>query len=106
MLQNKKNEQGSLEIFVSNLVAEKGFENLDAEVLAQIKVDLLDRVEDRINAVIVANMPADVLEYFEKLVDRGDTQEIQSFCAHHIPGLDEIIAKELVEFRKTYLNLE
>jgi len=100
------NTNDPLSQFVSRLVAEKGLSNCDPEVLAQVKLDLLDRVEDRINAAIVANLPVDKLEYFEKLVDRADEAEIQAFCSRNIQGFDEIIAKELVEFRKTYLNLQ
>jgi hypothetical protein len=95
----------SLRVFVDNLVVEKELTNLDPEVLAQVKSDLLDRIEDRINAAIVEHVPAEKLEYFEQLVSRSDQKEIQSFCHRNIPGMDEIVAQELVAFRSTYLNL-
>jgi len=97
--------EDSLGLFVSRLVEEKGLSNLDREVLTQVKADLLSRVEDRINASIVEHMPADQIEYFEKLVERGEKTEIHAFSERHIPGLNEILAKELVAFRDTYLGL-
>lgn len=97
--------QDSLQSFVDRLTEEKGLSNLDREVLAQIKTDLLSRVEDRINASIVEHMPAEQVEFFEKLVERGEKTEIHAFCERHIPGLDEMIAKELIAFRNTYLGL-
>jgi hypothetical protein len=106
MSQAKKNEQDNLKVFVSNLVIEKGLTNLEPEILSQLESDLYDRVEDRINVTIVAHVPVEKLDFFEQLVERSDTAEIQEFCARNIPGLDEIIAKELLEFRKTYLNLQ
>ena len=93
-----------LEDFVDRLVAEKGMTNLDAEVLAQVKQDLLDRVEDRINALIVEKLPPESLEDFERLLNGGGEKEIQSFCSKHIPNLDQVIAAELLAFRQTYLS--
>lgn len=101
----EKQTQDSLDVFVDRLIEEKELIGLDTEVLAQVKTDLLDRVEDRVNATIVEHIPVDKLDYFEQLVNRSDQKEIQSFCHRNIPGLDEIIAKELVDFRNTYLNL-
>lgn len=97
--------EDSLGLFVSRLVEEKGLSNLDKGVLTQVKADLLDRVEDRINATIVEHLPEDQIEFFEKLVERGEKTEIHAFCERHIPGLDDMIAKELVAFRDTYLGL-
>ena len=42
--------------FIDQLVAEKGFETEDVEVLDQIKSDLMTRLEDRINAMIINNI--------------------------------------------------
>lgn len=103
--QNQKNGD-PLEHFVSQLVEEKGMTNIEGEYLDQIKADLLDRVETRVNMVILEHMPPEKLEYFENLLDRSDSAEIQAFCQRNIYGLDELISKELLEFRKTYLDLK
>lgn len=96
----------NLNTFVSKLVDEKGLSYLDAETLAQVRQDLLGRLESRINAAILANMPAEKLEDFEKKLDEKlSDEDIQKYCAESIPDLTELIAAEMMAFRKTYLNV-
>ncbi len=83
---------------------EKGLTNLPQEVFAQVKQDLLDRIEDRVNAMIVRKLPPEQLEEFENILDTGKEKDIQSFCAKHIPNLEEAVAAELMNFRDTYLR--
>ena len=104
-MENKDNPNLNLETFVSLLLEEKGFENVDPEVEEQLKSDLLKRVEDRINAVILSNLPKEKIDEFNELLDNASQDEIQNYCNENISGLDEIIAKELMSFRSTYLNL-
>jgi hypothetical protein len=101
MFQNNSN---ALNEFVSELIEKQNLTGLDQEVVAQIKADLLDRVEDRINAAVLANVPTSKLEYFEKLLDQSSPEEIQDFCRRNIYDLDQIIAQELINFRETYLS--
>jgi len=93
-----------LDEFVNKLIEEKGLDNLDVETLKQIKSDLMSRLEDRINAAILAALPPEKLENFEKILDQGGTEEIQSFCSKNILNLDQLIASELMSFRQTYLT--
>jgi hypothetical protein len=99
-----ENQSPSIIEFVNRLVEEKNLSIDDTEVLTQIKMDLLDRVEDRINATILEKMPPEKLESFNNLLDQSSEEEIQAFCVENIPNLDEVIAKALVEFKDTYLN--
>lgn len=91
-------------MFVDRLIEEKNFKNLSEEVIDQMKSDLMDRAEDRIKAVILENMPKDKLEEFNKLLDENDNAKIQAFCQENISNLEEILAKELINFRNIYLN--
>lgn len=95
-----------LKMFVDRLFEEKKFpENLEKEVVEQIKTDLLSRVEDRINMVIVSNLPEDKLEEFNQMLDKNvDARAIQNFCAENIPDLAQLIASELIIFKQTYLS--
>lgn len=95
----------SLEIYVSKLLEEKNFKDLDEEVIEQLKDDLMERVEDRINAVIISNLPEEKLDEFENMLDAESAETIRAYCEGLIPGLAELIAEELVKFRKTYLNI-
>jgi len=94
----------SLENFVSRLVEEKGLENLDPEVLEQVKSDLTERVDDRINALILSKVPPEKLKEFEELVNAGDEKKIQAFCQANILDLDQALAAELLAFRNSYIT--
>lgn len=94
----------SIMLFVSRLIKEKGFGNLDSEVLKQIESDLADRVEDRINASILEHMPPQKLEEFNELLEGADMEKIQSFCQENIISLNNIVAEEMLNFRNIYLN--
>lgn len=103
--EKKKNTEDTLPAFVDKLVEEKGITGLDEEVMVQLKEDLMERIEDRINMRIVQHMPAEKLEDFDAVVETGDMDEIHKFTHENIQDLDQIIAKELLDFRKTYLGL-
>ncbi len=96
--------QHDLETFVEKLISEKAeFKDLEPEILEQVKADLLGRIEDRIKAAIVSNIPEDLLPEFEKIAESGTDEEVQSFCEKTIPNLPQIIASELVVFKQSYL---
>ena len=94
----------NLDKFIDELIAEKGFSNKDPEVVEQIKLDLLDRVEDRINAMIMSVLSPDVLPAFEEKLDSGSDKEIQQFIMDNIPDYKDRIAFELMSFKSMYLS--
>lgn len=95
----------TLETFVDRLIEEKGLDFVDAEVLVQMKGDLMDRVESRVNASILEYMPPEALPQFEELLDADvSDEEMQAFCAKQIPNMEEVLASALLEFRQTYLS--
>ena len=95
-----------LEQFVDKLVAEKKLGKLDPEVFVQVKKDLLERLETRINAVMLEHMPPEQLEVFDTLLSsKAGPEKVQAFCAEHIPNLDEKVAAALLQFRATYLGI-
>lgn len=95
-----------LKMFVDRLVEEKKYPaDLEKEVIDQIKADLLSRVEDRVNMVIIGNLSEEKLGEFNKLLDSNVSDEdMQKFCADNIPGLPQLIASELIVFKETYLS--
>ncbi len=98
----------TLEGFVDRLLAEKGLAgSMGEEILTQMKKDLESRVEDRINAEMLAALPADRVEDFEALVNQesSDANSIHEYLREHVPGFDEVVANALMSFRNTYLNL-
>ncbi len=105
MSHDTKNVHATTEEFISNLITEAGMNtNLEPDVLAELKKDLGERLENRINAAILSQIPEHKLAEFEKLVDEGDKEKTQAFCADVIPGLNELIAAEFVGFRNRYIS--
>ena len=100
----EENKNKILDEFVGRLMQEKGIRIGDDDILAQAKKDLLERVEDRINATILQHMPADKLQEFNELLEFAREEEIQEYCQKNIPNLNEIVARELLDLRDTYLN--
>lgn len=66
-------------------------------------MDLTKRLENRVNSAILANMPLEKLEEF-KIILGNDDKKIQEFISLNIPSLEEILAIEFINFRKTYLG--
>jgi hypothetical protein len=103
----KKGTQNlDLKMFVDRLVEEKKFpEDLEMEVIDQIKADLFDQLENRINAIIINNLSLEKREEFSKMLDKDiKDEEMQKFCNENIPDLQQLIATELIVFRQTYLS--
>lgn len=94
----------NIEEFVDKIIEEKGFNTKDPEVVAQIKSDLLSRVEDRINAMIMANMPESALVEFEGLLDAKDEKVTEAFIREQILDIDEKVASTLLAFRTMYVG--
>lgn len=108
MNDDTKNVSESLDLnmFVDRLIEEKKYPaDLEKEVVEQIKKDVLSRVEDAVNMIIISNLPEEKLEEFNKLADSGITDaEMQKFCSDNIPNLAQLIATELIIFKQTYLS--
>ena len=94
----------SIDSFVDQLLREKGVVDVSEEVMVQLKSDLIARVEDLINAEIIARLPENLLPEFEAVLDNSSDEEIQAFCSSYIENFDEVIAEVLVRFRKIYLG--
>lgn len=104
MPNNTQNVDEMVDSFISQLVVEAGMDkNVEADVLTQLKSDLRERLQDRINAVLLSQIPEHKLEEFEELLDEGDQKATQAFCEQNIPNLAELIAAELAGFKKRYL---
>ncbi|MDQ5928404.1 MAG: hypothetical protein QG594_178 [Bacteroidota bacterium] len=94
----------NIEEFIDRIIAEKGFDVKDPEVLAQIKTDLTSRFEDRLNAMIISNLPGDKLEEFNTLLDTNNEEEVNTFLKNNIPEIEEKLAAEMLEFKSIYLG--
>lgn len=89
--------------FVDRLVQEKGIAEQDEEINNQIKEDLKSRIEDRVNAAIVAHLPPEKLTEFERVLREETAEQAKKFCEAHIPNLMDVMAEAMLGFRQTYL---
>jgi hypothetical protein len=94
----------NIEEFVEKLIKDKGFNEQDPEIIAQMKQDLLDRVENRINAMILSKINPKKLSEFKDMLENSSEEEIQGFVKNEIPDIDEKIATELLDFKNIYLG--
>jgi hypothetical protein len=98
-------DHDALDLFVEKVVAEKKFPELDPEVLAQIKADVKVRAEQHINVAILAALPPEKIEEFDKLLDTATEADIQKFVGDNIPDPAEVTALALINFRNSYLGV-
>ena len=93
-----------MEQFINNLTSDAGMtEKLDEETLAGLKKDLKERLENRIKAVILSQIPENKLSEFEKVIDSGDESATQKFCNENIVDFPELLAAEFLNFRNRYI---
>jgi len=95
----------SLDKFVDELLVAQGIDGVDPEVREQLVEDLTTRLNDRLEAAMVAELPEDKLPELERLLDHGNNEvELQKFFADNIPNLPALLARELAAFRQDYLS--
>lgn len=93
--------------FAAALVKEKNFQGIDdPEIIKQLEEDLYERLEERVNAEILAALPPEKLEAFDKLLDTGTREEVSDFCESNISNLQELMTQALTAFRVRYLGLD
>ena len=92
--------------FAESLMRQKGIYKMsdDAAVLEQMKSDLCDRIEDRVNAAILEHVPPDKLPAFERLLESGSPQDIKRFCRENVKGAAQIVGNAMTAFEKMYLG--
>lgn len=94
----------NIEEFIDLIISEKGLTHKDPEVLTQIKKDLTDRFDSRINVMIVSNLPEDKMESFNDILGSGNEEEVNKFITTNIPDIEEKLASEMLIFKNLYLN--
>ncbi|MCC7543111.1 hypothetical protein IT415_00135 [bacterium] len=96
----------ALEVFAQNLLIERGVLDLDAELVAGMKADIMQRLEVLSTQVIVQALSDVDTAEFEKMIDNGATQQqLQAFAESKIPDLSKRLTEALLRFRTTYLGV-
>ncbi len=104
MSNENKNVNEMLDLFIDRLVTDAEMDkDLEESTVVGLKKDLKERLENRIKAMTVSQIPEDKLSDFEKVLDSGDAEATQNFCTENIANFPELLAAELLNFRNRYI---
>jgi hypothetical protein len=92
-----------IQSFVADLLEERHEFPPEAEEWYRTQAELTGRLEDRIRAALLENLPEEDLPELERLLDEGKAESLQAFFLRHIPNIEDVIVHELEEFRTEYL---
>lgn len=96
----------ALQDFVSRLIEEKNYGELEPEVAEQVRKDVMERLVNTINAKSIAALSDEQVAEFEKLLDaNASEEEVQAFIAKSIPNGDEFLTRVMTDFRMSYLGM-
>ncbi|MDL2363487.1 MAG: DUF5663 domain-containing protein [Patescibacteria group bacterium] len=93
--------------YIQQLLLDAGLPpETDAEVRDQLIADLIQRANDHVNRKVIDAMSSEDAQAFDQLLDShgSDVGAIQQFVQNHVPNVQEITAKALIEFRALYLG--
>lgn len=90
--------------FIDKLLEQKGIEGVEEEVRLQLRSDLLQRLEDKVNRAIVESLSPEQLVKFEHLIDTNKIDDIQPFLYNSGVNVHGIIARCMAEFQASYLE--
>jgi hypothetical protein len=96
----------NVEQFIDQIIAEKGYTNLEPAVHMQLKSDLVQRLLDQIDTAAIYALPEDkAVELSQKLDDPNFTdQMVTEFMANSGIDLANIALKTMLQFRTLYLG--
>lgn len=97
-------QMSTLEQFIERLIEEKGLVHLEPEVLAEVREDLMTRVNERLNAEMVAALPEGKVDELNVLIDKDDEGAIRDFFMTNVPNVQDVFARTLMDFRSAYLG--
>lgn len=104
MSNETQNVNEMLDLFIDKLVTDAEMDkDLEESTVVGLKKDLKERLENRIKAMILSQIPEDKLSDFEKILDSGDAETTQNFCNENIANFPELLAAELLNFRNRYV---
>lgn len=104
MSNETQNVNEMLDLFIDRLITDAEMDkDLEESIVVGLKKDLKERLENRIKAMTISQIPEDKLGDFEKVLDSGDAEATQKFCDENIANFPELLAAELLNFRNRYV---
>jgi hypothetical protein len=93
-----------LNAYADELLQAKGIPKLGQAEYDDKKAELIDEVDEQIDAMILDRLPDEAKDAFCHLLDRGDDEKLENFLSTFIPDLESHVDKVLVHFRKSYIG--
>lgn len=95
-----------VEQFIEDLLAEKGMANLDPEVKADVKTQLMQELMNQIDRAAINALPEEkAVELSQKLDDPNFTQEMAAeFVQNAGIDMQRVSLDTMLLFRKAYLQ--
>jgi len=92
--------------FIDQIINEKGYTSLDADVREQLKADLTQRLLDQIDTAAIYALPEDkAVELSQKLDDPNFSDEqVTEFMTQSGVDLQDVALKTMLQFRALYIG--
>ncbi len=97
-------ESEAARAFVEKLVDQKFPNGLDAEVREQLVTDLLQRLEDQLNRLILNSLNDAQTAQLEHLIDTNQIDKVQDFLYKEGINVQSLVARVMAEFQAIYLE--
>lgn len=101
------NEEQLLEVFVEQMIEEKGIGVTDEEVRKEIKEDLKERMIYQVNRAILAALPEQQFEQVRSKLEDGTItpEELNRLTEEAGVDMAKITQDVMIKFREAYLNI-
>lgn len=97
----------TIDNFVDELLLARGFkkEDMAADVFEELRLDLISRLRERVNAEMIGALLPEQVAELETLMSHANTSEeqLRLFFQKYIPNIDERVERVLADFKQTYL---
>lgn len=94
-----------VKVYLEGLLADASVTPIDEQMKEDMLVDLYQRLDNFLTAIILENLPPQHLEDFIKMNKSGKSrEETEKFITSALPNADEVFANAFLEFRDLYLG--
>lgn len=99
-------EQDELDIFIDDILTAKNLSGVTDEVRKDLVADMKSRLLDQVNKGLIAALPEDKFDEFDRLLDDENVNEdqIQQFIVDSGVDVQKVTVNIMLRFRDLYLN--
>ena len=97
------------DVFIESMIFEKTQDDdeVDEEVVKELKADLNDRLDIRINEKLVAALPEEGVNKLDSMIDSGaSADEIRAMLEQNGVEVDKVVTEAMQELRDEFIGAE